>query len=108
MKVVINRKFGGFSISRAAAQFMADRGNARARAELAKGGSWYGFGYAEGFPGGYDRGDPDLIAAVEALGDAANGDAARLRVIEIPDGIEWELDEYDGVESIHERHRSWP
>ena len=34
MKIVINRCYGGFSISRKAAEFMAARGNERARLEL--------------------------------------------------------------------------
>ena len=29
------------------------------------------------------------------------------KIIEIPDDIEWEIDNYDGIESIHEKHRSW-
>ena len=55
MKIVINRCFGGFSISKEAAEFMAARGNKRAQAELDESavvvsGSnhWYGFGYVNG------------------------------------------------------------
>jgi hypothetical protein len=53
------------------------------------------------------RADKDLIAIVEKLGKAANGMCADLRVIEIPDGIDWYVSEYDGMESIEENHRSW-
>jgi len=48
-----------------------------------------------------------LIQVVEELEDEANGSCAKLRIIEIPDGIEWEIDEYDGIETVHEVHRSW-
>lgn len=54
-----------------------------------------------------ERTDPLLIQTVEALGQKASGRFADLQVVEIPDGIEWHLDEYDGIESIHENHRSW-
>jgi hypothetical protein len=54
-----------------------------------------------------DRANPLLIQTVEELGEAANGRFAELKVIEIPDGVEWEINEYDGVESVHEKHRSW-
>ena len=53
------------------------------------------------------RTDPLVIQVVEELGTKANGQHAELRVVEIPDGIEWEIDEYDGQESIAEKHRSW-
>lgn len=108
MKVAINRCFGGFSISREAAEFMAGRGNKRAAAELADSPDrFYGYGYVEGFGGRYERNDPDLIAAVESLGKAASGRYAELAVVEIPDGIEYEIDEYDGLEHISEKHRTW-
>jgi len=55
-----------------------------------------------------NRTDPLLIEVVEQLGEAANGDCAKLKVIEIPDGIEYEIQEYDGVESVHQVHSSWP
>lgn len=54
-----------------------------------------------------DRSDPLLIQTVEELGEEANGAYAKLRVIEIPDGVSYEIDDYDGIESIHETHRSW-
>lgn len=54
-----------------------------------------------------ERTDPLLIECVETLGDDANGMCAELKIIEIPDGIDYEITEYDGLESIKERHRSW-
>lgn len=57
--------------------------------------------------GDLKRDDVNLVKTVEDLGSKANSWAADLRVIEIPDGVNWELDEYNGVESIHEVHRSW-
>jgi len=54
-----------------------------------------------------NRTDPNLIRVVEELGEKANGRCAKLKVIEIPDGTEWEIDEYDGMESVHETHRAW-
>lgn len=55
-----------------------------------------------------DRDDPALIATVEALGEAASGRCASLKIIEIPDGVDWQVEEYDGREHIAERHRTWP
>lgn len=53
------------------------------------------------------RAHPLIVRVVEELGDAASGRYARLSVVEIPDGVSWHIDEYDGIESVHEDHRSW-
>jgi hypothetical protein len=54
------------------------------------------------------RADPRLIAAVEKIGyEKAGGRLTDLEIVEIPDDVEWEIQEYDGWESIHEKHRSW-
>ena len=54
-----------------------------------------------------DRADPLLIRVIEELGDLANGGCAKLKVVEIPDGIDYSIDEYDGSEHIAETHRTW-
>lgn len=54
-----------------------------------------------------DRDDGALVKTVELLGDEANGHCAKLKVITIPDGTEYQIDEYDGLESVHEVHKSW-
>ena len=61
--------------------------------------------------GGYfitdNRSHPLLVQVVEELGEAANGDYAKLKVVEIPDGTGYSIDTCTGVETIHETHRSW-
>ncbi len=54
-----------------------------------------------------ERTDPNLIVVVEKLGKEANGDCSDLKIVEIPDGIDWYIDEYDGMERVDENHRSW-
>jgi hypothetical protein len=108
MKIVVNRCFGGFSISKKAAEYMANIGSKQAAVELEENKSrWYGYGYVDGFDDGYERNDKHLVAAVEALGDEANGASASLEVVEIPDDVDWEIDEYDGREMIREKSRTW-
>ena len=53
------------------------------------------------------RDDPILIQVVEELGETANGRCASLKIIEIPDDVEWTIGEYDGQEWIAEKHRTW-
>lgn len=54
-----------------------------------------------------DRTNPLLIQVVEELGHEADGSCAELKIVEIPDGVDYEIDEYDGNETIDEVHRSW-
>jgi hypothetical protein len=53
------------------------------------------------------RDDPILIQVIEDLGDKANGTYANLKIVEIPDDVKYKIDNYDGLETIHELHRSW-
>lgn len=48
-----------------------------------------------------------LIDCVEALGDGASGSFANLKVVEIPNGVDFEINDYDGYEWIAEKHRRW-
>ena len=116
MKIVINKCYGSFSISLDAAKFMAKKGNKQAIAEIAeyekkllndKQAQFYGYGYSKKYNDSYLRVDKDLIMAIEELREKASRSCSKLAVIEIPDNIEWEISEYDGMEQIEEKHRSW-
>lgn len=54
-----------------------------------------------------NREDPLLIQAIEELGEEANGRCAKLKIVEIPDDVEYEIEEYDGNEHIAEVHQTW-
>ena len=89
MKVVINKCFGGFGLSPEAYKFLNI--------------PWdeYGFAFDE------DRSNPALVKCVEELAAAAGGRYSSLKVVEIPDDVEWEINEYDGLEHVAEKHRGW-
>lgn len=53
------------------------------------------------------RSHPLVVRVVEELGEKANGRCADLRVVEIPDGTDYTIEEYDGNEHIAEAHRTW-
>ena len=53
------------------------------------------------------RNDPALVQVVEQLGDDANGLYSNLVVVDIPDDVEWVIEEYDGKEHVAEVHRKW-
>lgn len=59
------------------------------------------------YPNDIDRTDPILVQVVEELGKKANGKYSSLKVVEIPDDVEWQIDEYDGSEWVAEKHRTW-
>ena len=57
--------------------------------------------------GDIKRDDEELINVVKELGSEANGKCAKLEIVKIPFEVDWEIDEYDGMETIREKHRSW-
>ena len=89
MKVVINKCYGGFGLSEEAYKFL--------------GVPWDGFGHGEDI----ERNCSKLIECVEKLGEKANGSLAELKIVEIPDNVKYEIEDYDGVEWIAEEHRTW-
>jgi hypothetical protein len=54
-----------------------------------------------------NRTHPLVVKVVEELGPKASAKLAKLAVVEIPEGVDWEIDEYDGIETVRERSRSW-
>jgi hypothetical protein len=120
VKVVINTDFGGFSLSEEAVLWIRKNRPCDHKEVLvgetyedgSKNNSEYlrdsNFGHAHGNILETVRACPSLVAAVKALGRKVNGRFAKLAIIEIPDGIEFEVTEYDGYERVEEKHRSWP
>ena len=90
MKIVINDCYGGFCLSKKALALYNERAGTVLRYE-------------------YDikRDAPILVEIVEQLGEDANGDFAELKIVEIPDDVQWGIQEYDGNEWIAENHRTW-
>lgn len=53
------------------------------------------------------REDKILVEIVEELGDKVNTFASKLVVVEIPDDLDYVIDEYDGVETLHQKVQEW-
>lgn len=53
------------------------------------------------------RDNPALVQVVEEMGKEASDPHAELKVVEIPEGVEWELGYYEGREWVAEKHRRW-
>jgi hypothetical protein len=44
---------------------------------------------------------------VEEMGENVNTRFSELKVVEIPNDVEWQIEEYDGAEWVAEKHRTW-
>jgi hypothetical protein len=108
MRIVVNHCYGGFSVSHEAYLRLRELGSKVALKERdGKDGKPRG-GYMEAFCYDIERTDPLLLQVMDELGsDQASGALAELEVVEIPDGVDWEIDDYDGMESVEEKHRRW-
>lgn len=86
-KVVINTCFGGFGLSNKAEVWIKVRNLTDDIWDL-------------------PRDHPLLVECIETLGDEANGRHAELKIVEIPENVEWHIAEYDGREHVAEYHRT--
>jgi hypothetical protein len=104
MKIAVNRGYGGFSLSERAAD----------RLGIAYWQPTLGMVHVDNGAFGITsentyahRTDPRLLALIEEMGAEINGACAHIAIIEIPDDVQWEIEEYDGNEWVSEVHRTW-
>jgi hypothetical protein len=97
-KIVLNQCYGGFSLSERVRGLYEERA-----ASGEKKGSY--------FDQDVRRDDPILIQIIEDTGlSAAAGEYSKLSIVEIPDDVPadgWTIMEYDGIEWVAEKHRTW-
>jgi hypothetical protein len=114
-EVVINKCFGGFGLSTKAVEWLRKNGyESGDKCKLKDEEYDDGSGTVDKWTAPVVpkrsrefRCSPGVIKVVKELGDEANGKHAELKVVEVPDGVDWVIDEYDGNETIEEKHRSW-
>lgn len=133
MKVVINNDHGGFLLSKAGLIYLAGlmgknlwfykRTNSFSDYTRAQSDEddWFPLAYTKDFgerPSELDsnyyfsetdipRNDPMLVKTVEDLKEAASGRLSSLKIVEIPDDIDFEIEECNGLEWVSEKRRTW-
>jgi hypothetical protein len=112
--IVINKQHGGFGLSQDAqiawlerSQISYTTGPRDDRHSTEKYGPLIMVNNKHWYDKDIPRDDPVLVTLVRELGQAANGEHARLKVVRIPADVSWQIDDYDGKEWISEQHRTW-
>lgn len=111
-EVVVNNCFGGFSLSKEGVREYLKR---KGKTLYIKSEGCINFYYTspdmteESYfcDRGIKRDDPDLVAIVKKLGKRANGSCASLYIVKVPVNVKWTIEEYDGIETVEEVHRSF-
>ena len=89
-KIAINICYGGFSLSKKAEKRLKELDPDFDDFELVE-----------------DRENPHLIQVIEELGVEAHTRHSKLKIIEIPDDVDYTIEEYEGKEHVAEVHRKW-
>ena len=103
MKIAVNKCYGGFSLSKKVYDKLGIK--------------WDGYGHLDDKDFGIIesnnyyayRADPRLIKAIEEIGvdDSAGDVHASIEIVEIPDDVDWDIEDYDGLETVYDRKRRW-
>jgi hypothetical protein len=111
-KIVINTSYNRFCVSHQAFLRLRELGQPDALHETDQGAYWP----AAASPHEpslnqcgalIPRDDHRLVQVVEELRSEANGHGAELKVVTIPDGVQWVIEKKDGGEQVSEQHRIW-
>lgn len=111
-KIIINKSYDAFSVSHKAFIRLRELGQQEALQETDRGAYWP----ASATPREpslnqcgklIPRDDDKLVRVVEELRETANGHAAELKIVSIPDDVQWVITKTDGREQVREVHRTW-
>jgi len=104
MDILINRCYGGYGLSDKAVRLYLTKKNIPIVLNPQYSDSYFKYYIVEDnnqFSGyNISRNDSVIIEVVRELGKNANGSSAELKIVSIPDGCHYDIDEYDGMESI--------
>lgn len=111
-KVLVCSRHGGWGLSRDAFFRLRELGSEHALGEPDIGEPWsdgslrrdWGL---QSFCRDIPRDDPLLLQVFEEMGQDAASHFCEIAEVEIPDDVEWEIEEYDGREWVAEKHRVW-
>lgn len=131
MKIILNKCYGGFDISDEAYELYAEKKGLTLyryyddykNKQMLKGSGLINYYFTKDFGDNIEkdkidwktnlylnyghRDDPTLVEVVEELGNKASGSYSNLVVVEIPDNMDYVIDNYDGIETLHEKVRAW-
>ena len=111
-KIVINKSYDRFCVSHKAFLRLRELGQPDALKETDLGAYWPAAACPQEpslnqcgilIP----RDDQRLVQVVEELRGEANGHCAELKVVTIPDNVQWVIVKKDGSEQVSEQHRTW-
>jgi hypothetical protein len=104
-KIVINNMYGGFGLSEKALLLLEGKGVIKLMRTDAK---FCPLLIDEPDEDTVEfRSHPELIKVVEEMGEESFGPFAELEIVKIPDDVDVEIAEYDGMEWVAEKHRVW-
>ena len=110
MKIVLNKCYGGFQLSDKAILWLEENKGWKLDKEFVKlSSSWALSNRTLMAKADTEelRINLDVIECVEILKEESHTRLSELRVVEIPDNANWEIDEYDGIERVREVSEVW-
>jgi len=111
-KIVINVDYGGFGLSdEAMRMYLSKSGQIWEEESREPNMTFFWLDKANEklfWENDLDRNDPLLIEVIETITcKKASGRFAKLKIVEIPENVEWHIEEHDGLEWVAEDHRTW-
>ena len=111
-KIVMNKSYGKLYLSHKALLLLRELGQREALQEGDPGEYWPSSATPRELSLNrcgalIPRDDQKLVQVVEELGSEANGHCAELKMVEIPNDVQWEIEKADGLEHVSEVQRTW-